>query len=197
MNAEQVVEKILAEAKAQAEAIVDEAKAGVAEQASGLDSELSAFDRKTEEMAKAAADDKLQRMLANARMDNARRILAAKVEMLDVIFEKAKAAVAQMPDDQYRSLMVGLMKKAVETGDEEIIVGRNESRLDQSFIKDVNRQLGPGFKGNLRFSNERADITGGFILTRGKVQINASTDVMIDTLRESMGIELSQQLFAE
>ena len=36
---------------------------------------------------------------------------------------------------------------------------------------------------------------GGFILTRGKVQVNASTDVMIDALRESMAIEISQELF--
>jgi hypothetical protein len=60
----------------------------------------------------------------------------------------------------------------------------------------MNRQLNSGFKGNLRLSSRRADITGGFILSRGKVQINASTDVMIDALRERMEIELSQELFA-
>ena len=57
-------------------------------------------------------------------------------------------------------------------------------------------ELGDGFKGNLRLSSQRADISGGFILTHGKVQINATTDVIIDDLRESMEIELAQTLFS-
>ncbi|MHC4551705.1 MAG: V-type ATP synthase subunit E [Planctomycetota bacterium] len=197
MNAEQVVDKILAEAKAQAEGIVDEAKAKAAEQKARLDSDIADFDNKTKEMAKAAAEDKQQRMLASARMNNGRQTLAAKVEILDTVFEKAKAAVSGLSDEQYLSLMTALVKQAVETGDEEVVIGKNEKRINADFVKKVNRELGTGFKGNLRLSNEKADITGGFILTRGKVQVNASTDVMIDALRETMGIELLEQLFTD
>jgi vacuolar-type H+-ATPase subunit E/Vma4 len=65
-----------------------------------------------------------------------------------------------------------------------------------AFIKKVNGDLGTGFKGNLRLSVEQADIAGGFILSRGKVRINAGVDVLIDRLRESMQIELSKELFS-
>ena len=67
MNAEQVVQKILAEAKAEAEQIVNDAKAKATEQGTQLDAQIAEFDVKTDELAKAAAEDKLQRMLANAR----------------------------------------------------------------------------------------------------------------------------------
>ncbi|MHC4855813.1 MAG: V-type ATP synthase subunit E [Planctomycetota bacterium] len=196
MNAEQVVQKILAEANAEAEKIVHDAKAKAAEQTSQLENKMTDFDSETGRLAEAAADDKLQRMLANARMANAKQTLAAKVAILDDVFENAKAAVNELPDDQYLSLMTTLLKKAVETGDEEVVIGKNESRINERFITQMNRQLNSGFKGNLRLSSRRADITGGFILSRGKVQINASTDVMIDALRERMEIELSQELFA-
>ena len=196
MNAEQVVQKILAEANAEAEKIVHDAKAKAAEQTSQLENKMTDFDSETGRLAEAAADDKLQRMLANARMANAKQTLAAKVAILDDVFEKAKAAVNELPDDQYLSLMTALIKQAVETGDEEVVIGKNESRINERFITQMNRQLNSGFKGNLRLSSRRADITGGFILSRGKVQINASTDVMIDALRERMEIELSQELFA-
>jgi V/A-type H+-transporting ATPase subunit E len=195
MNAEQVVQKILSEANAKAEKIIDDAKAKANEQASQLERELNDFGAETEKLAKDAAEDKLQRMLANARMANTKQMLAAKVGILDSVFEEAKAAVNMLPDGQYLALMANLMKRAVETGDEEVIVGRNEKRIDQSFISKINGELGSGFKGNLRLSVQRADIAGGFILSRGKVQINASTDVMIDSLRESMEIELSEELF--
>ncbi|MDH4201451.1 MAG: V-type ATP synthase subunit E [Phycisphaerae bacterium] len=196
MNAEQVVKKILAEANAKAEKIVHDAKAKAAEQMSQLENEMTDFDAETGRLAEAAAEDKLQRMLANARMANAKQTLAAKGAILDEVFEKANAAVNKLPDDQYLSLMTTLLKKAVETGDEEVIVGKNESRINERFITQMNRQLNSGFKRNLRLGSRRADITGGFILSRGKVQINASTDVLIESLRERMEIELSQELFA-
>lgn len=195
MNAEQVVEKILAEAKAEAEQIINDAKAKIDEQGTQLDVQIAEYDTRSAQLAQEAAEDKLQRMLAGARMDNAKQTLAAKVAILDSVFENAKTAVRKLPDDQYLLLMTGLIKQAVETGDEEVIIGKDEKRIDDNFISKVNQTLGSGFKGNLRLSAERADITGGFILSRGKVQVNASTDVLIESLRESMEIELSQELF--
>jgi V/A-type H+-transporting ATPase subunit E len=196
MNAEQVVEKILTQARAEAESILNDARAAAAAQATQLEAELAEFDKKTDELAKAAGADKLQRMLAGARMSQGKKVLAAKVAILDEVFAKAKTAVSTLPDEQYLSLMTELMKRAVETGDEEIIVGKQETRIDQNFIKNINRQLGTGFKGNLRLSSQRADISGGFILSRGKVRINASSDVLIDRLRETMQIELADELFS-
>lgn len=195
MNAEQVVEKILAEAKAEAEQIINDAKGKIDEQGTQLDVQIAEYDTRSAQLAQEAAEDKLQRMLAGARMDNAKQTLAAKVAILDSVFENAKTAVRKLPDDQYLLLMTGLIKQAVETGDEEVIIGKDEKRIDDNFISKVNQTLGSGFKGNLRLSAERADITGGFILSRGKVQVNASTDVLIESLRESMEIELSQELF--
>jgi V/A-type H+-transporting ATPase subunit E len=195
MNAEQVVQKILSEAKAEAEKIVNDAKSKADEQALDLDNEIRDFDAQTHQLSKEAAEDKLQRMMANARMANAKQLLAAKVELLDEVFEKAKAAVQQLPDDAYLALITELMKRSVQTGDEEVIVGKDEKRINESFISKLNKELGSGFKGNLRLAGQRADITGGFILAHGKVQINAGTDVLIESLRDTMETELAQVLF--
>ncbi|MFZ9024302.1 MAG: hypothetical protein ACO3BO_06105, partial [Anaerohalosphaeraceae bacterium] len=93
MNAEQVVQKILAEAKAEAEKIVNDAKAKAAEQGDQLDTQIAEFEDKTTQLAKEAAEDKLQRMLAGARMDNGKQLLAAKGDTLNEIFEQSKKAV--------------------------------------------------------------------------------------------------------
>jgi len=195
MNAEQVVQKILTEAETEARKIMDEARDKAAEQGSQLDSEMAEFGAKTDQLAAEAGEDKLQRMLANARMDNAKQLLAAKVEILNDVFERSKKAVNDLSDELYLSWAMATMKQAVESGDEEVIVGKDEKRINDDFVKKVNGELGDGFKGNLKLSDEKGDFLGGFILSRGKVQINATTDVMIDTLCESMEIELSQLLF--
>lgn len=196
MNAEQVVEKILSEARGQAESILEEAAHKCDRHKQRLDEELSAYREETKRLAKAAADDRQARMLAAARMENARALLAAKAEILNEVFRKAEERIVHLPDDQYRELMTRLMQRAVETGDEEVIVGNDERRIDDAFIKQVNRQLGTGFKGNLRLSSKRVGIPGGFVLARGKVQMNAGVDVLVGRLRETMETELAAKLFA-
>lgn len=195
MNAEQVVEKILSQARAEAASIVGEANEKAARQRAQLDQELAAYEKQTEALARAAGEDKLQRMLAASRMRHAKKVLAAKVAILDEVFDRAQETLNKLGDAEYRSLMADLIKKAVETGDEEVIVGKNESRIDNGLIKDINRQLGSGYKGNLRLSSKREDIGGGFLLSRGKVRINAGSDVLIGTVREQMQIELANELF--
>ncbi|UCF43708.1 MAG: hypothetical protein JSV99_01905, partial [Planctomycetota bacterium] len=93
-------------------------------------------------------------------------------------------------------LMTKLMLEAVETGDEEIIIGKNEKNIDQKFVKQINRELGPGFKGNLRLANERNNLTGGFILRRSKIKNNVSLDILLARARKELEIQLAKELFA-
>ena len=197
MDAEQVVEKILSEANAEAEKITSQAKAGAAQQESELESELAGYRQETQELAAKAAADKKSRMLATARMDIRKETLVAKVGLVNEVFAKAGEKIKAMGDDEYRSLVGGLMQKAVETGDEEVVIGAGEKRIDEKFIKNVNRELGPGFKGNLRLADETAEIAGGFILRRGKIQVNVSTDVLLERAKEELEIELTKELFGE
>ena len=87
------------------------------------------------------------------------------------------------------------MLEVVETGDEEIIIDKNEKRIDHKFIKQINHKLGPGYKGNLRLSDEKQDLGGGFILRRGKIKTNVSIKVLLDQARKDLEIELAKQLF--
>lgn len=196
MNAEQVVEKILAQANAEAKAILDQANAKADAQQKQTQGELAEFEQQTQALARAAAEDKLRRMLAGARMAHGRQILAVKGEVLDEVFRKALDRLNSMPDDQYLAMMKKLMTRAIETGDEEVIVGKNEKRINEDFIKKVNRDLGTGFKGNLRLGSQRSDITGGFLLSRGRVQVNVSSEVLIKQVRDSMELELAEELFS-
>ncbi len=196
MNAEHVVNKILSEAKQQAEAIGREAAEKRDQHNRQLEQELSAYRQETQRLADEAAEDRRSRMLAAARMQNARALLAAKTEMLDEVFKKAEDRIVGLPDEPYKALISRLMVQAVETGDEEVIVGKDERRITADLIKQVNRQLGTGFKGNLRLAETRAAIKGGFILSRGRVQMNASVEVLIDQVRETMESELAATLFA-
>ena len=185
MDAEQVTEKILADAGAEAEKIANEAKEKETAEQAGL---------KT--LAKKAGEDKQAHILAAARMDIAKEYLAQKRKILDEAFDQAQQQLKNLSDDDYKTLCSKLILKAVETGDEEVIVDKNETRIDQNFIKQINRKLGPGFKGNLRLASEKQSLGGGFILRRGRIKNNVSLEVLLAQARKELEIELAKELFA-
>lgn len=196
MDAEQVVTKILSEAKAQAEAIVSETKAKVSTQKSELDKELAEFAADTKAKAEKAATETKEQMLAKARMDVRKEYLTAKVALLDELFASAIDKVNGMESKSYTELMTKLMVKAVEDGSEEVLVGKDDSRIDNELIKQVNRELGTGYKGNLRLAADSANIAGGFVLRRGNIRINVSTDVLVGQVRDKLEMELAEELFS-
>lgn len=196
MGAEEVTEKILADAKAEAEKIKQQAKEkNLAEQAKNTE-QLNEYKKQTKALAEKAAKEEKLHLLAAARMDIAKKLLTEKRKILDEVFEQAKTQLQNLPDEQYRQLTAGLMLKAVETGDEEVIIDKNERRIDQELIRQVNLRLGPDRKGNLKLSNERQNLGAGFILRRGKMKNNASLDVLLTGAREKLEIELAKELFS-
>ncbi len=195
MDAEQVTDKILADAKAQAEEIKKQADEKEAAEQARLGEQLAEYEKQTESLARKAAEDEKMHLLAAARMDIARQYLAEKRKIIDEVFEKTTEQLINLPDERYRQLMAKLMTEAVETGDEEVIVDKKEKRINHEFIKQINRKLGPGCHGNLKLSDEKQDIDAGFILSSGKIKTNISINVLLTQAHKELEIELAKELF--
>jgi len=197
MEAEQVVEKILADARAEAEKIKKQAQERQAAQQAKLDEQLKEYKKQTEMLAKKSAEDAKAHLLAAARMDIAKQLLAEKRRILDEVFNQAQTQLQNLSDEDYRKLMTKLMLEAVESGNEEVIVDDNEARINQEFINQINRQLGSEKKGNLKLSKHRENIGAGFILRDGKINTNASVGILLAQLRKQLEIELTKELFGK
>ena len=196
MEAQQVIEKILADAGAEAEKILNQAREKQAAEQGDADEKLAGYNEQTRSLVEKAANDEKAHLLAAARMKIAKERLTEKRKILNELFDQARSRLQGLADDEYRGLMAKRMLEAVETGDEEIIVDRSDSRIDMNLLKEVNRQLGPGYKGNLRFASSKDDLGGGgFVLRRGKIKTNVSLAVMVDHARKELEIELAKDLF--
>jgi len=195
MEAEQVIGKILSDAESEAGKIKREAKEKAEAEQSKFDAELAEFKKQTEVLAKKAGEEKKAHLLAAARMDIAQEYLREKRDILNEVFEKARSELVNLGDKEYLDFMSKLIHKAVETGDEEVLVDKAEKRVDHEFIKQINHELGIGYKGNLRLSEERLNIGAGFVLRRGRIKNNASLDVLLSGARNEMEIELAKELF--
>jgi len=193
MEAEQVIEKILSDAKAEAEKIGKEAADKAAAEQAKADKKLAEYRQQAETLAQQAAEDEKAHILAGARMDAAKEYLAEKTKILDEVFERAAKRLGELPDKEYRALMARLMTDAVETGDEEVVIGKDEKRIDASLITEVNGKLK---KGNLKLAKDKHDMPGGFILRRGKIKTNVSPAVLLGQARNDLVIELAKTLFS-
>lgn len=193
MDAQQVIDKIVSDANKRADEIKQQASRQAQQAEEEFKKELSDFQKQTDQLAEKAAENKKAHILASARMDAAKQKLAEKRKILDKVFEQAKQKIQQLPDQEYRNLIKNLMSEAVESGDETVIAGKDDQRINGELIEQVNNELGD--KGNLKLSEQREAIGGGFILRREKIQKNVSLPVLIAQAREELEIEIAQDLF--
>lgn len=197
MGAEEVIEKILADARAEAQKVKQQAQKKEAAEQTKLDGRLDEYNKQTRALAKKRAGDEKLHILAAARMDIAKQLLAEKRKILDEVFEQSQVWLKKLPDKDYCKLMTRLMLEGVETGDEEVIVDKNETRIDDKFISQINQRLGSDSKGRLKLSGERQNLGAGFILKRGKIKVNVSLEVLLNQARRELEIELAKELFGD
>lgn len=197
MEAEQVIEKILSDAKTEAAKIAKEAADKAAAERATLEAQLGEYRTQTESLVAKAAEDEKSHILAGARMEVAQEYLAEKRAVLEEVFKRARQKLAELPDADYRALMTRLMVEAAETGEEEVVVGANDQRIDQALINEVNGQLASQQKkGNLKLAADKHNMGGGFVLRRGKIKTNVSLGVLVDQVRTELEIELGKELFS-
>ncbi len=196
MEAEQVIDKILADAKAEAEKIKTQADEKEAAEQAKFNEQLEEHKKQTNALAEKLGSEKKLHVLAAARMDIAKEHLAEKSRILDEVFDQARQQLQKLSDDQYKTLCTNLMLEAVETGDEEVIIDTNEKRIDEKFIKQINNKLGPERKGNLKLSRQTQPIGPGLNLKRGKIKNHVSLDVLLTQTRKDLEIDLVKDLFS-
>ena len=195
MEAEQVVEKILADARAEADKTKKQADDKEADEQAKLSEQLDEYKKQTEILAQQAGKDEKSHILAAARMNIAKEYLAEKRKILDEVFKQAHQQLQNLPDEEYHALIKKLLLDAVETGDEEVVVDTNEGRISKELIKEINQQLSSDRKSSLKLSDQRQNLGAGFILTRGKIKTNVSIEVLLDQARKELEIQLAKELF--
>lgn len=196
MEAQQVIEKILSDAKAEVEKIGKEARDKAAAEQAKVDEQLAEYRQQTDAFAQKAAEDQKSHILAGARMEAAKEYLRAKTAIMDEVFKQARQRLLDLPAKDYRALMTRLLSEAVETGEEEVIVGKNEKHIDQKVIDEVNAKLTGERQGSLKLAKEKHGLAGGLILRRGKIKTNISVDVLLGQARNDLVIELANDLFS-
>jgi len=132
-----------------------------------------------------------------AELEARKQKLKAKQEVVDEAFELALQKLNNLPDLEYQNILVEMISNSIETGKEEVLLSlRDKQRLDPGFINQLNKKLSQkGVTGNLKISDEDRNISGGFILKTGDIEINNSFEAIIRMNRDDIEAEVIKALF--
>lgn len=193
MSLADIKKKIEADASGEAQEILNKAKKEADQIFQNAEKEISDMKASYEARFEAERPEILRRRDIVANLDVKKIALGAKQELVSEVFDKALDLLNAIPSAKYLSFVEKLLKEAVVTGDEEVMVGKGEKKITAAWVKSYNEKN----KTNLTLSSEKADISGGFVLNRGKVSENASFGMLLRALRDDLEAGVVKRLFSE
>ena len=139
---EKLTARIEADAQAEAAEILRAAEEKAREIRAGYEAQAQAEAADAAQSRAKAAQQRLERLEGAAEMEAKRQTLAAKQEMIDAAFEKAKARLTDLPEEAYADLLARLAVKAAKTGREEIVLSaRDKQRVGAKVAAKANALL--------------------------------------------------------
>jgi V/A-type H+-transporting ATPase subunit E len=194
-----ITDKIIGDAQTEADRIIRQAEAEIAETKKEVQVEVEVIEAQATKQAVLQAEEEKERLISTAEMGLKQEFLREKQTLLDETFQRARDRVLTMRLEQYKELMGGLLIAAAGSGDEEVVVAESDKdRITAELLEKVNQKLRTGGKkGKLRLSAENRDIPGGFVLRKGRKEINCSLQTIFATARMELESEVAAILFAE
>lgn len=199
MSLEHILERIVADARAEAAAI--EATAGEEAQRILADADAEAEEISARLVAKARreAEERAARILTLARLEARNTRLAAKQEAIEEAFRLALQRLRALPAEQYSAFLLSQVLTAASTGNEKIILTpEDRDRFGRTLVEEANEALRrAGRPASLRLADETRPLAGGVILRRGEVEINCTFETALRLVRDELVPGVARCLFGD
>ncbi|MDR0764463.1 MAG: V-type ATP synthase subunit E [Synergistaceae bacterium] len=191
MSLAQITEKIEREAREEAENILSRAR----EQESGVKQEIDAEVRRLGESARERFEKErpeiFRRREIVAKLDVGKIRLDAQRKLISEVYAGGLERLGRLDKKAYAAFCEKLLKKAIESGDEVIEFSGGEKYLDAAWLDAFNNKNGT----KIKLSDRRGDFSGGFILNKGRIAVNCTWEMLIQTVSERLESEVVRRLF--
>lgn len=198
MPLDKLVDRIISDARGDADRVLDESRAKRGEILARADAEAeSIYDRIVSRDRRVAIEEKNQRVTM-AGLEARKEVLAEKRAIIDEVFERAVRSVIELPDAEYVELMTGWLLSTGKAEGQLIMSPRDSERVAGKIIDAANAEIERrGGAGRLTLSPATRAISGGFILSSEGIEINNSLEALIHARREELEAPVVGILFAE
>lgn len=183
-NLENLVQRILDDAKEKANQIMEEANKAKEEIIALKEKEALDNKKKIIERAKREADLAKERIISGAELKVRNEKLLAKQKVLDRVFNLAKERLRALEEDKYISFLQNVIKGLNLKGDEVLVVPEH--------MKATVKEL--GIHPNV---SEDESVDSGFLIKDKGIILNYTFDSLVEHYRDELETEIAQELFKE
>ncbi len=216
-----ITDKILADAQADAQAVLEAAEAKCREIDAEYAEKAESIKEVLNEAAEKEAESIVVRAKSSAALEKRNLLLETKSDLIDEAFASALAEILAFDDAKYRELLISLLTSALREqvqaeaasrtlyGEDEalaperyevILNSRDRSRFSETLISDfrVSAQnvIDKEFIEKVVLSESVANIDGGLILRYGDIESNCSLSVIMKQMRPALETKVSDTLFS-
>lgn len=217
---EKITEKILSEAQAKADRILENAQA----ECERINAEYAARAEGIRESISAEAEkggmEYVSRVKFSASTAKRNLLLQTKSELIDGVFDGALEGTRALDLEKYNDLLIGLLSAALMEqleaedlsrklyGEEDamspekyevLLNQRDRDRCGKAVVEGTKKHLAGKVSASrlelLTLSDQVVAIDGGLILRYGSVESNCSLSLLFAQLRESLEAEVARTLF--
>lgn len=189
--------KILEDAKNNTEQNLSEARSEAQSLISAAEKDALARLAKAKATAEEDAANLKKRMQAVASLEERKRMLKVRQDMVGAAFEAAVEKTVGLPEKEYGNLLMGFILKSVRDGECEILFNEaDKARLGAKYVQKINDTLkSMGKASSLKLSPDTVRSRGGFILKYGEMEINSTLEIILSILRPKIEVEVAAVLF--
>lgn len=141
-----------------------------------------------------AVEEECARQVIRARGAHSKELLTARNARLAEVFAAAKAAILALPADDYRKMMLGLLRTAAAGQGGKVRVHPGDTVVFETLVAEINRSRA-GSAPLALDGEKRLDERGGFVLDAGDFQVDQTLGTLLADIERDMAPEIAAALF--
>jgi len=197
MTIKDINDKIISDAKIQANKIIDQAEDNATNIMKKGEKEADNVKKAILYKINQEASLKKSKILTEANLEAKKTILLEKQKIMEDVFAKALESIVKLSNQDYLHFIKKMILDNIESGDETIFTGAlDKNKISKDFIEEINKELKTkGKKGELKLSTSHLLIKGGIIIGSGVIRKNISLELLLKNIREELEMQISKLLF--
>ncbi|MEG0292858.1 V-type ATP synthase subunit E [Enterococcus sp.] len=124
------------------------------------------------------------------------RVLAAKQQILDELFEEAKVRLQQLPADQVEAFVLRKLQVTQLTGEVELIFGdKTQPLITEEMMQNWQNTLGDDV--TLKRVKHQIPNRSGVVFRQGEIEFNYIFEALLESKEEDLSYQLIELIFEQ
>lgn len=190
MSKEAIIDKILSDANLKGDAIIGEANEKADEIISLAAKQCKDYLYKSKTEIDRLTLEIDERSRSVAELDARKLLLAAKTQVLDLVYAKTLEKLRNLDKEQYSALIFSMLENAKD-GDVVTVSEREKDIVTKESLADFAKKKGI----SLTLADKFGDFDGGVIISENGVDNNFTLEVEVALLREQTETKIAKEIF--